>query len=397
MQQRKASLPSELQAAADKPDWQQIQPLQELANLYLSQDRQAEARPYLQQAVAISPQPYLVQQIAQIYQRLGKTAEADQLWKQALADAAGKGLQSAEYLQVVSQYANNLAMDKRGDAARALLDEALAGTSDEIQQMQLLFARANVERIQGSPETADSFQSRAQEISLRLNPQQSNGNPVGPLFEQAQKALQAGKVNQAYEFALHAIARSAHAMDRESIGYHVSSLASNMAYKQAEDKADQLFLTALQEFESWKETTVQPLRAAGQAYVNYLMDRQRWDEARKALERFQDLMLDTRGPESGAMLEVLNMRIALEERRGAPDQALPVARQLVALVDSLTGPIGDPMTNALLTLARTEAAAGDNPASLATHWRAVAVADRSVGPADARRAQPRVVAPQRDC
>jgi tetratricopeptide (TPR) repeat protein len=146
--------------------------LQMLANLYNNQQRYSDGVEALQQAVSLlsnSNAPdarnqalWMRQNLAGALVQSGQLEAADQIYQQLLADTP-KGA-DGQYLQVLTNYAYQLAQTKRGDVAESMLNGYLTGqvNPDPNEETMLLYALSNVESQSGHQDRAQAYLKTAQ-------------------------------------------------------------------------------------------------------------------------------------------------------------------------------------------------------------------------------------------
>src|SRR5258708_16771546 len=139
------------------------------------------------------------------------------------------------------------------------------------------------------------------------------------------------------------------ANDRESVVHFVSSLASSLANKNF-DKAQQLFDRLFVLVDGWMEQTRNPSLTARQQYVRFLFRPEHWEQAGDAIASYRETLIAAHGEGTGWMEENLNLTGELERGRNS-GKALPAARELLALEESLAGKTREPWLRGLGVLA----------------------------------------------
>lgn len=372
--------------------------LQQLAYVYQRQQRFADAAAAIEQAIAqvkdsSSPATsnqlmWMRQNAARFLQQAGQTEAADRLFEASVAEAPDNMRAGA-----LSGYADYLAQSDRAPQAETLLNDYLTSHPELApeQQAGVLYSMANAARLSGDPKRAEALNDAA--LAKRPQPQPpSEPFMIGKLLEQANAAAQSKKIDEAVRLATGALDQASAAVDRESAIWAVTNVASALAMHNAADRADMLYQRLFNLVESWSSNTLQPLTTVEQNYVRYLNQQQRWTEVPAALERYRNTLVDANGAGTGRMEEALRLTFDIANSQQSHAQALTVAQEMVALEESLSGNTSEPYLNALETLAQAREQNGDRAGSLPLRTRAIEIADLVYGPDDLRRALTRMTA-----
>jgi Tetratricopeptide repeat len=375
---------------------------QSLANVYQQEQRYADAADALQQANAAihaSGKPELQQQtvwnrmtLARALNSAGQTSAADQVYEQLLAETSRAP--EGTYLQVLGNYANYLADTKRAPQGQALLSDYLASHTNlqPGEETNLLFQLANSARRSGDSKAAEQYQEAAMEKQRGSQPAPVPQILIGPDLQKAQTAANAGKLDEAFEFASQALAIASRAADREQVVWQVTNLATQLANRKQPAKAEQLYGHLFKVVESWAADNPQPLINAAANYAGFLTTSDRWNEAPAAVKRHRDLIVAARGADSISVGDALRETIRFEKVHGTAQGAIKVAQDLLALHESLGGNTSDLYLGAAEELAREYQSSGDLASAVPIFRHNVEIADLAFRPGDMRRAQVRMVA-----
>jgi len=365
------------QAAQASDPQQAAAPFQWLANLYQSAQRYGDAAGAWQQAIGkveVSGSPgasvWMRQSLANMFQQAGQIQAADGVYRQLMAE------QTSQQLGIVTSYANFLAQTDRVDQAEKLLNDYQASHSggEPWVQNNLMMALSNVERIAGKSDLADEYQRRA----VLSQPQPTETGPAEAM-QRAIEAVNAGKVDEAFNLTLQAL-DSAHGVSEiESACWVALTLASRQQVK-----ADEIHRRAITVADRWSAATVEPLLRAQQEYTRSLQNQQRWSEADQAAESYSATLTAARGAGTGWQGEVLRLRT------GANPDSLIASQDLVALEESLSGSTSEPYLYATETLASAMESNDDAAGALPLRRKAVTIADLVYNANDSLRASVRI-------
>jgi hypothetical protein len=378
--------------------------LQSLANVYQQEQRYADAADALQQAASAlnaTGKPELRQRsigirlsMASALKVAGQASAADQVYEQLLAEAASAP--DGTYVQVLGGYANYLGETKRDAQGQALVNDYLTSHSNlqPHEEANLLFQLANGARRSGDSKLADQYQQAAMEKQRGSQPVPVPAQQIliGPDLQTAQTAANTGKIDEALEIALQALATASRAIDRDQITWQVSNLASQFVNRKKPEKAEQLYQCLFRVVETWSADNPQGLISTGQNYARFLMNSDRWNDAPTAIKRYGDLIIDTHGAASSSLGDVLRLSMDFERMHGTPLGAIKVAEELVTLHESLGGNTSDLYIGAAEELARQYQSSGDPGRAIPIFRRNAEIADLAFRPGDMRRAQVRITA-----
>jgi hypothetical protein len=376
--------------------------LQSLALLYQQEHRFGDAADALQQATAAvnaSGKPELRQQT--VWSRLnlasdlhlaGQTSAADRVYEQLLAETGSAP--EGTYLQVLTNYANYLGETKRDAQGQALLNDYLTSYSNlqPHEEANLLFHLANGARRSGESKLAEQYQQAALEKQPRSEPPSLPQILIGPDLQKAQTAANSGKLDEAFEVALQALAAASRAADRDQVGWQVSNLATQFANRKQPAKAEQLYGYLFAVVETWSADDPQALIGTAQNYARFLMASDRWKETPAAIKRYRDLLVSAQGAGSISVGDALRLGMQFERLHGTPQGAIEVAEDLVSLHESLGGNASDLYLEAAEELAREYQSSGDLGSAIPIFRNNAEIADLAFRAGDIRRGQVRITA-----
>jgi len=262
------------------------------------------------------------------------------------------------------------------------------------EEANLLFQLANGAVRSGNSKLGDQYQQAALEKQRRSQSTPAPPPPIliGPDLQAAQTAANAGKLDEAFEIGLQAVATASRAVDRDQITWQLPNLATQFVNRKQPAKAEQLYLRLFGLVEAWSADNPQALISVAQNYARYLATSDRWNEAPAAIMRYRDLIVGTRGAASSSLGDVLRLRMEFESMHGTPQGAIKVAEELVALHESLGGNTSDLYLGAAEELARQYQSSGDPGSAIPIFRRNAEIADLAFRPGDMRRAQTRITA-----
>lgn len=390
---RQAGQAADPQQAADA--------LQRLANLYQSAQRYGNASTAMQQAIGkmeASDEPgadsrslRMRQSLANIFQQAGQVQAADQVYQQLLDQAVTARVN--QQLGVITAYASFLAQTKRADQAETLLKDYQAShaSAEPWEQNNLMMAFANVERAAGKPQLAGEYQRRA--VANQPQPAAPGGEDrIGDALMQASQAVNAGKLDEAFNLVVRALDSAPGASDRDTAPGMASRVADSLATRKAPAKADEVYRRVLALAESWSPATVAPLLYVQQNYARSLASQQRWGEFEQAVEGYRASLTAARGSGTGWLEDGLRLRAEVAYRPERRQDALLGSQELVALEESLDGATSEPYLRATETLADSMETIGDRAGALPLRRKAIAIADLVYGANDSGRAIVRIKA-----
>jgi hypothetical protein len=379
--------------------------LESLANIYHQEQRYADAADALRQAIAVvnaSGKPELQQQnvwnrtvLAGALNLAGDTSGADQVYEQLLAEAgiAPEG----NYLQVLTNYANYLASTKRDAKGQALLSDYLTSHSNLPPQVEanLLYQLSDGASRSGDSKLAEQYRQAAQEKQRASQPAFVPAPQIliGPDLQAAETAVNAGKLDQAFELGLQAIANAPRAADREQIAWQLPNLATQFANKKQSEKAEQLYERLFPAVEAWSVDSPQALINTLQNYVQFVISQDgRWNQAPGALKRLRDAIVTAQGPASSSLWAALGLKAELERRRGTPAGAIAAVQEMLAFEESRSGNTSEKYLSGAEVLAHEYQSNGDPGNALPIFRRNAEIADLACRPSDIRRAHVRITA-----
>ena len=379
------------EAAADPQ--QMLFPAQSLASVYEQQKRPDEAAAVLQEAVTAldsSGKAELAAQTAGLRQRLatllyqnGHTEAADQAFPPPADNSAAAS-------QLTVSYANYLGATKRAAQGEALLADYLAAHPglNASEQGNILVSLANLAGYAGDSKRAEEYSREARQ---KFQPKDPPAEVVliQPTLQKAQAAADTGNTAEAIALVTEAIAQSANARDRDALARMAPSLANAISRKAAA-QADELFRNISELMQSWSADSMSPWLAALESYPRFLMAQQRAGEAPPAIARYQAALKTAHGADTGWLEEPLRLTIDMERGRNSPQAAIPAAQNLLALEESLDGPISEPGYRAGETLADLYRSTNDFARALPLYQQSIAIADSIFRADDRRRIQPRM-------
>lgn len=373
--------------------------LQNLAYMYQREQRYNDAVAVLQQAIATldtSPSPDsraqsmgMRQSLAGMLSQAGQTGQADQLYRQLLAESQSR--QDPNYAQVLTNYANYLDTTKRSDQAASLLSDYMDSHPqlEPWQESNLLYARAAAARASGDSDAAAVYERAATDKRRATTAPPPEQPRVTTLLE---KALAAASVNpeEAFNLTLEALEAAPRATDRDQVAWHVPNIAANLAARKAPAKAEQLYQHLFGTAQSWSAENLQPILNVAQYYARFLMNQKdRQSDAPEAIDRYRKLLMTAHGAATGHLQDPLEMTIDFERSHGSPKEALLAAQDLLALEESLSGATSEPYLHAVQTLASLYETGGDNQRAIHLLRQAVVIGDLALPFNDARRGNTR--------
>jgi hypothetical protein len=386
--------------AAAKPQaqiWDTVAPLQSIASLYERQNRLADAAATLDQAAArldASGESSARNQaagvrlrMASLLQRSGQRQAADQAYQALLNEPADRSQDLRS--QVVQQYANYLSETDRGSQGSQMLKDYLANHTDlqPWQEANILFGLSQIARKAGQKDVAENYQRAATEKQRAQQAQPVQlGLLIGPELQKAQTAINQGNVDEAVSLALDAIASASSAPDGEQVAWQVPNLAAQMANRKAPEKGEQIYWALFPLLEARSVDNVGALTQALQQYARFLMGQNdRWGDAALAIDRYRDNVVAAQGIDTAGMVQVQQLRIELAQIKGAHEEAVQKAEELLALEESLSGITSTPYLHVAQTAANVYQSSGKMDRALALHGQIVAIADRTLPARDAQR------------
>jgi tetratricopeptide (TPR) repeat protein len=376
---------------------QAVAPLEALANLYQREKRWDDAIGAMQQAIAAvestGPQGHnqslwMRQNLARYYQSAGKTQAGDQLYQQMLADTADP----SNATQVMVSYSGYLSSTGRSSQAESALNQYLASHSDlqPWQETNVFNSLANAARMGGNPQRAQQYDdaARAKQPVPAFAP---DGQPrLSDYMSQATTAVNSGQFGEALAATMQAIAAAPRAPDRESIMSSAPYIASALAFRQAPEKAEQIYQELFQLAQSWSADTVQPLISVQQSYSGFLLQQQRWGELDRQLERYRDTIVAAGGAQSAFLEDVLHLSIDSARNRNRLKDAVTLSQGLADREESLSGNTSEPYFQVIQLQAQLMESSGDYLRAIPVRKKAIAIADLVSGLSDWRPGQTRI-------
>jgi len=313
------------------------------------------------------------QNLARHLRGAGALEQADQVFQQLLQQSRG-GPRETQALLAYAQYLGETA---RGAEGENLLKSYLADhpNPDPPLRVSFLYTLANLARGTGDYRSADRYVQEAQALQPPPPP------PVGEIriaekLREAGAAVGQNRVADAYSLAVDAIDGAAQAADGQSIVAAVPGIAYTLVAHKESAKAEQLYRRLFAVAETWKTNTMRPLIAVSRSYVGFLRDQPgRLGEVPAAIERYRRILMEANGPDSASLAEPLRMSIDLARAGSAWPRAEALARELIELQESLSGPTSEPYLGDLQIAARVYMVAGDDAHALPLFRSAITVAD----------------------
>lgn len=376
---------------------------QELANLDARQEHFSDAVDHMQKALAVvqsSSQPGIRSQafwirnsLAGYLRNAGMADQAEQAYRQLVQDYQGQPYE----VQAVGSYAQFLSSTNRGSQGQSLLQQYLSSASDNQQKMAAYFQLSNLARNNGDSKAAEQYQAEAQAL-LPVHLPTGDLNPgdthVGAELEQAQKAINAHQLDDAYRLALHAVDSATYGAAANQFEWRIPSIANAFANNHESAKAEQLFRRLIAFAQTNSAYNGQQLINTLQSYARFLMGhKDRAGDVPAAIEAFSSASVSANGPESASVAEPLRLKLEFardQSQWGAADAA---ARELLQLQESLTGNTSQPYLRDLQQAALTYEAAKEYARALPLRRQAILVADLVAPPnrtPDWQRAQTRM-------
>ncbi len=376
---------------AGSPPWTQVNAWQMLSNLYLRQQRFDDSIAAIDQALAVlqnsTPPPalhqtvWLRQNLAQTLIQAGRPQAADEVYQQIISDAQSTG--SKVDVGILTPFAHHLANTKRAGQAEQLIKEYLANNPNlqPWEEMNALYTLSNIAQSAGHAEQAEQYRRSAAE----KQPAPMNGAIAQDLIR-AQSLLQEGKLDEGFNLVRRAIASSERAPDREILGGILPSVASMLAMKKEYEKAEEIYNLGLDVTQGWSVETVAPYLNLLQARPGILQQRQdRVGEVPAAIEQYRSALIAAHGPQTGRLDAALHLAVGYYRLIGAGREAVPAARELLALEESLSGTTSEPYLFAAELAADVFEFNQDPAPALALRRQAVTIVDLVTPPDDPRR------------
>ena len=376
------------QAAADpqSQSWQRIQALQQLAWLYQRDGRSSDAVATLQQGIAsleASGTPDaryqangLRQNLASVLQQAGQLEAAESIYRQLVADTRDDQNHMGYEAGAITGYANFLSSTTRSPQAEALLKDYLGshGNLQAWEESNLLYALAEAANASGDSKRAADYRLAAEEKQKSMLTPSVPQILIQKDIQGAQAAAGSGKMEEAFTLVMRALDSAPNAGDREQVSWAVPSIAYSLL--KSPQLAEQLYQRAFVLLQSWSSDSMQPLLSVLQAYPNFLMQQsERRNDVPEALERYRAALIAARGADTGQMERVLNATIQFHRGHGGVQQAIPVAQELLALEETLSGTTSQPYLNATVTLAELYDSAGDRGRAVQLRSEMIPIAD----------------------
>jgi len=373
---------------------------QSLANFYARQASYADAVNAMQQAIASVQSAdnsgmgdqtlWMRQRLAGYLCQAGEIAQADQVYQQILRQNSG-GFQEIQILGVYAQY---LAETDRAAQGESLLRDYLAGHSDLNwwQKMNALSNLAGLAQRTGDSKRAEEYRQAAQAQQPPQPTPAAGQILIGDEIRQAEDAANQHQWDDAYRLALHAIDTATQAADGRQVEYVLPQIALDLAANKEPARAEHLHQRLLALARIWSVESYQPLIAATQNYVRFLMSQpDRQGDVPAAIEQYRSVLIEADGPDSASMAEPLRLKTEFAGARSQWEKAAVLAQDLLELQQSLSGNTSEPYLTDLQTAARVYEAAGDPFRALALRRQAVTIADLlATSNKDWRRAQTRM-------
>jgi tetratricopeptide (TPR) repeat protein len=379
--------------------WAQVNALQSIARMYQNNQEYDKAAATLHQTITVlqnSGKPEAANQVASVrqnlgnlYQQAGNVEAAEQTFQQAIAQAPAE-----MRFQAVSNYASFLGSTKRAGQGEQLIRDYMdsGAIKQPWEESNAWMMLAQLARQGGDPKRADEYQSVAtakqQALQTRDNVDRVT---VQPLFQKAQ-AAGSGHPEEAFALTLEGMRQATSATDRESVVHFVGPLASSLAGKNW-DKAQQLYDRLFVLVDGWMEQTRNPSLTARQQYVRFLFRPGHWEEAADAIASYREALISAHGEGTGWTEEIFSLTVDLERGRNS-GKALPAARDLLALEESLAGKSSEPCLRGLEVLASVTEQTDDYASALPLRRRAIAISDLVYLKTDTRRPYVRLAAAQ---
>jgi hypothetical protein len=390
-------LAEEVAGKAGAQAWELINPLQSRASIYEREQDWADALVALQQAAArldASGDPQARDQssftrlrVAGLLQRSGQTQAADQMY-QALLSSVGNDPQGSQ-AAVAVQYANHLADTDRAAQGLQMLTDYQAAHADlqPQQQINILMSLSQIARKNGQNDLAEQYQREGQEERRALQPPPATGQIVTAKMQEAQRAANEGRLDEAMHLALGAIAAASGGSDGDQVSWQGPNLANQLAARGAAGKGEQIYRALLPLLETRAVDNLNPLIQARQQYIRFLMGQSdRWSDVSLAIDRFQDSVTAGLGADTDAAVQVQNFRIQIAQLKGNSEEATQKAEELLALEESLSGTTSARYKTALQTAAGAYQTSGKLDRALPLESQIVAIADLTLTVNDPQRA-----------
>jgi len=364
-------------ALAQSDPYQIAGTVQNLAFFYQRQKRYTDAAAILEKGIAATGSDpklrdqsnSLRQTLATVLRQSGNSEGAANVDRQLfLANPDDSG--------AIGRYANQLAAEHHAEQAEELLNGFLTAHSNlqPWEEANILQSLSNIARTNGQPQRADELARAAQE----------KGSPppaqpqiiIGEDLQQANIAMNQRRFDDAFRFAAHAIAQSGRAADRDQITNTVLRLASELETASPE-RSGQLMRQLFETLESWAVDSPGPLLNALHTHVTLIAHKKdRSGDVPAAIERFRSAAVAAHGAKSEAAADALRFRIAFEQTRESPEQALASSKDLLDLEESLSGPIHQRYLDAMEQHAQLYESVHDRKSQIEALRQAVSIADK---------------------
>ncbi len=378
---------------------------QSLANLDARQQRYNDAIDTMQKAVATVQQsgnPGVRDQ--SLWMRIslaGYMASAGLLDQtdEAYAELRQEFRNGPEQGRVIAAQAQYLAGTNRGAQGETLLKQYLAADPNMEPQdkRSTYFQLANVARSMGNSKASEEYQKAAPALEPTPQPTPVAAAPrilINDDLQNAQKAADAGRLDEAYRLALHAADTAGQATDGQQAEWRIPQIAQSLAAKKEMAKADQLFQHLLATAQASPAVPRNILVGATRSYARFLTGQpDRANEAPAAIESLRRVLADANGPDSATLLEALRMKLDLVRTQARWSAVDGLGRELLQAQESMSGNTSEAYLMDLQSVASMYTATSDFARALPLRRKAVAISDLLCTPngnSDWRRSQTRM-------
>ncbi len=335
-----------------------------LSRIYRDQHKNAESIAVLEKAlasVARKPQALALREsLAVALQAAGRPEASEEIYRSLMRE-------NPDDFGIVSMYANQAPDPKQAEAA-VLAYRDSHPKMEWWEQNNILTSLAFLAGRQGDTKRAQELHRLVEETQrAHVEPPPAQVSIAAEL-QKANTAANAGRLDEAVEFATQALNLSARAFDRQQLLWTVPAIAVRAV-------SNALEFRLLEEVRSWDDPN--SLLTALENYARSLMqDPKRSAEIPAVIEQIKTTAIASHGANSDPAARALRVRGDWERSRRSWQAGLDTAKDLVDFEKSIAGDSSEPYLNAIEGLAQSYAAIGDRGRELDTLRQAIALADR---------------------
>ena len=371
-----------------------------IARLQASQQELAKAIDAQQQAIetiesAVDPSAQILQMrqtLIRYMRQAGRFEDSDRVYQQLLQQSVG----TPQEMGIRVDYANYLQDSNRAAEGESLLKAYLAeAVLAPRQKINVLYNLSYLARAKGDIKGAERYEQTLN--ALRPPPlavPATSQIMIGAKLDDAQTAMNQGRMADAYASAVQALNLAPQAADGLQVVWGVTQVASFLAMHHEPAKGEMVFQRLFALARDWKTATMRPMIDVTGNYATFLKNQpDRVPEAAPAIDELRRVLIEANGPESGSLLEPLRIRMQMEQSHSEPAKAAESALQLLDMQEHLSGNTSQDYFRELDTAAGLEDQAGNYSQSLDLWRKAIPISDLLATPNnDSQRARTRVMA-----